>query len=216
MTTPTEGKAGKSPCPRCHTVPNQETGLCRCPRPFDGRIPALGLSSSALLTQAESLFENYLAARLVRARRTLTTAKVTLLRDPRNRAKLDAMRTAELETQKLHAQLLEQTRRTTKAREQAATRTGHEAGRTSAEATDDFRMVQAAKAEAALQSSESSDRPQWLRPDDRECPKCGERVPGDVTVCTCGHDFATVGNRSVAEPFLSEEEVAALRGLKHR
>lgn len=207
MTTPTEGKAGKPPCPICNTVPNHETGRCRCPRPSDNRIPTPSLSSSALVAQAESLFESYLAARLVRARRALTVAKVALLRDPRDHAKLEALRTAELETQKLHSQLLEQIRRAAQIRERAASE--GETSVASAQATEDFRTAQAAKAEAIYQPQEATESLRCLRPDARECPSCGERLPGDAVVCECGYEFA---QDMVAEPFLTDEEVAALRG----
>lgn len=206
MTSPTEGKAGKSPCPICNTVPNPETGRCRCRQPTDSHMPTPSLSSSALVAQAESLFESYLAARLVRARRTLTVAKVALLRDPRDRAKLEALRAAELETQKLHSQLLEQIRRAAQMRERAATE--GEMPAASADATEEFRTAQAARAEALCQPQEDESL-RRLHPDDRECPSCGKRLSGDTTVCECGYEFP---RDIVAEPFLTDEEVAALRG----
>jgi hypothetical protein len=217
MTTSTEGKFGAAPCPICKTIPNPETGRCRCP-PTPGRwIPTANLSSDTLVTQAESLFENYLAARLVRARRALTNAKVTMLRDPRNRAKLEALRAAEVETEKLQAQLLEQTRKVAAARERTAGSAPapreEQASAESSEATPDFRMVQAAKADAVYQPEPANnERDELSRQDDRDCPQCGARLPGDIAVCACGYDFLAPGRSMVAEPFLTAEEVAALRG----
>jgi hypothetical protein len=212
MTTPTEGKIETPPCSICNTVPNPETGQCRCPRPSDRWAPGTALSSSTLVTQAESLFESYLAARLVRARRTLTTAKVALLRDPRNQAKRDALRAAELETHRLHSQLLDQKRKSAETRERTARSAGPNTAVASREATDDFRLAQAVKAETAYRSGETPDGSPRSRPDDRDCPGCGERLPGDALVCACGYRFASTEKGPIAEPFLTEEEVAALRG----
>lgn len=217
MTTSTEGKSGAAPCPVCKTIPNPETGRCRCP-PAPGRwIPTANLSSETLVTQAETLFENYIAARLVRARRTLTAAKVAMLRDPRNRGKLEALRVAEVETEKLQTQLLEQTRRVAAARGRvpgsAPAPREEQTPVESSEATPDFRVVQAAKADAAYQPEPTHDEREGLsRQDDRDCPKCGARLRGDIPVCACGYDFLAPGQPMVAEPFLTAEEVAALRG----
>jgi hypothetical protein len=172
------------------------------------------LASETLVTQAESLFENYIAARLVRTRRALTAAKVALLRDPRNRAKLDALRTAEAETERLQAQLLEQSRRTVAARERAASVPASNEpprARTSSEATEDFRSRQAAKADAAYRSPDAADSERVARADERECPNCGERHRSDTSICVCGYNFVAPEHNMVAEPFLTAEEVAALR-----
>jgi hypothetical protein len=216
MTTPTEGKSGAAPCPACKTIPNPETGRCRCPPPPGRWIPTANLSSDTLVTQAESLFENYLAARLVRARRALTTAKVAMLRDPRNRTKVEALRTAEVETEKLQAQLLEQTRKVAAARERTSdSAPAHEQHISveSAEATEDFRLVQSAKADAVYQPETASNESEGLsRQGERDCPKCGERLRGEIAICACGYDFVAAGQTLIAEPFLTAEEVAALRG----
>lgn len=209
MTTFTETGTASRPCPTCKAVPDTETGRCRCSEPPGDRAPATTDSAPGpLLTRAESLFESYLAARLVRARRTLTTAKVALLRDPRNRAKLEALRTAERETHRLHEQLLEQRRKV--ARAQTGTSAAAASGDT--EPTEDFRLLQAAKAEAVYQSATASERQGRSLPDDRECPKCGERLPGEVMTCACGHRFTPGEDDVVAEPFLTDDEIAALRG----
>ncbi len=202
MTTSTDFETGTSPCPICKSIPDRETGRCRCPRPgYDVPMPSL---SSSLVTQAESLFENYLAARLVRARRTLTDAKVAMLRDPRDRSKMEALRAAEAETEKLQAQLVAQSRRVAAAREE------HEQ-RVSLAATENFRAKQAALADAVVESRGAEENKRLARADDRECPNCGEHHNSDTSVCVCGYNFVAPDQNLIAEPFLTAEEVAALR-----
>lgn len=204
MTTSTEIETGATACPICKTIPDRESGRCRCPRIPGHHVPMPSLSPN-LVSQAESLFESYLAARLVRARRALTDAKVTMLRDPRNRTKLQALRTAEVETEKLQAQLLDQSRRVAAAREQQERQASHEA-------TEDFRTKQAAKADAVVEPRDADERKRLSRAEDRECPNCGERHRSDTSVCVCGYNFLAPDQNLIAEPFLTAEEVAALRG----
>jgi hypothetical protein len=82
----------------------------------DTELEPVASPSSTLVAQAEAVFESYLAARVVNARRELTSAKVALLRDPRNRARLEAIRHAETDVEKLQAQLVEQKRNAARAR----------------------------------------------------------------------------------------------------
>ncbi|HEY8554775.1 MAG TPA: hypothetical protein VIL43_09585 [Burkholderiales bacterium] len=195
-------------CPQCGTVPDPQTGRCLCPQTAE---PTSTPGSGTLLAQAEALFETYLAARLVRARRQVTAAKVALLREPRNRTRLEELRRAEQEVERLQAQLVEQVRRTAQARaaerQDTATAAPTEppAG-VQAEPTESFRALQAARAEeiAASRFAEGA------RADERTCPSCGARAPGDARICGCGYTFAS-DNEVVAEPFLTEEELAALR-----
>src|SRR5207249_7842171 len=84
-------------CPHCHAHHAPEAACLR---------PA-ARTAGPLMAQAESLFESYLAARLVRSRRNVTSAKVTLLRDPRSREKREALLHAEAEAERLQGQLLE-------------------------------------------------------------------------------------------------------------
>lgn len=171
--------------------------------------PAPAFSNGGLVAQAESLFETYLAARLVRARRNVTNAKVTLLRDPRSRPKLDLLRRAEDEAEKLQAQLLEQARRL------AYVRNGNVApdaapAEPSEQATPGFRTIQAARAAEILQNTDPMQR--QSRPDDRHCPRCAATVSGEASVCGCGYQFVPLRLDVSAEPFLTQEELAALRG----
>ena len=46
----------------------------------------------------------------------------------------------------------------------------------------------------------------------QECPNCGERHRSDTSVCVCGYNFLAPDQNLIAEPFLTAEEVAALRG----
>lgn len=208
MSTSTEMETGAAACPICKSIPDRETGRCRCPRPPSQYVPTPSLSST-LVSQAESLFESYLAARLVRARRTLTDAKVAMLREPRNRSKIEALRVAEAETEKLQAQLVDQSRRVAAAREE-------QERRASIEATENFRARQAARADAVVEPRDDAERKRVSRAEDRECPNCGERHESDTTVCVCGYNFLAPDHDLIAEPFLTAEEVAALRGKPAR
>ncbi len=205
-------------CPHCHAVPDPATGACGCATVSSEHAPA-GTPSATLVARAESLFETYLAARLVRARRQLTAAKVALLRDPRNRAKLDDLRRVEQEAERLQAQLVEQARRAAQAREQqraADTRAAEPATGVSAQPTEDFRVVQAVMAEEVYNSGAPSQFGPRAQPDDRDCPRCGRRLAGDSAACTCGYQFVPAALNAISEPFLTEEELAALRKAAKR
>jgi len=207
MTTNENPDIKPAVCPDCHASHASTSPCVSVPRQS---------TSGPLAAQAESLFESYIAARLVRSRRNLTVAKITLLRDPRSREKRDALLRAEAETQTLQTQLLEQARRAAQAREHARVAAHVEslsaelASAPSARATEDFRALQAAKADNTVRANVPDGR---SRADDRECPRCGERMSADHTACRCGHRF-TAGSESRAEPFLSDEEATALRPSK--
>lgn len=189
-------KKGSSRCPACETPADPATGLCLCPpRPAN---PSPGETGE----QADSLFEIYLAARLLRAHRNLKSAKTALARDPRNRATLDQARHAEIETERLQAQL-------------AAARRPHgaaPAGPPSAQATDGFRAVQAARAGESYPADAAVPPGRRSLPDERRCPQCGNPVLGQSSGCDCGYRFDRAVRRVTAEPFLSSEELAVLRG----
>lgn len=203
-------------CPRCRAVLDPATGLCGCPAAAREAATSLDYSPApgALVAQAELLFETYLAARLVRARRQVKAAKVALLRDPRARIKLDELRRAEQETERLQAQLLEQARKAAQTREQNRARPlavppapePEESVHT--RPTERFREAQAAKAEDAYDAAGLGRR---SRPDDRDCPRCGGHVSGDSTACACGYQFIASDASVVVEPFLTDEEITALR-----
>jgi hypothetical protein len=200
---------------------NTNNAASTCPRCRTNHEPSAACAPGTLVAQAESLFESYLAARLLRARRNLTAAKVALLRDPRNITKREALIKTDSETQKLEAQLLEQTRRAAAAREnarnqrpEAASTPSSPVNIASAQATEDFRVLQAAKAGMSVNSVVDAQR-SGQSSDDRDCPRCGVRVVGEPLACRCGYTFFP-RNEVVAEPFLSPEELAALRAFKLR
>lgn len=185
-----------APCPLCQAVADPATGRCLCPP-----RPAAEGGSSHLLAKAEALFESYLAARVVHARRRAREARVAFLRDPRNRGKADALRDAEREAALLEFQLVEQTRKARQARAAVPEAVG-------------------TPAPAPVPSAEPpppeplAPEPPRARPEERACPRCGAAVPGAVAECRCGYSFARP--EPGAEPmFLSEEELIALRrGVK--
>lgn len=79
-------------CPRCQrtTHPGQTCGQV-----------------AGDITPAESLFEAYITARLVRARRILTAAKVAFLRHPLDEEKRRVIERIEADIRRLKAQLLD-------------------------------------------------------------------------------------------------------------
>lgn len=145
----------RSLCPRCNT---RHESASACPGITTETQTQTG-TTGPLLAQAESLFESYLAARLVRARRNLTEAKIALLRDPRSKDKRDALLRAESEAQRLELQLLEQARRAAKARDRASESTNVSpitASNVSTQPTEDFRTLQAAKADITVAANGNS------------------------------------------------------------
>lgn len=202
-------------CPRCHGSHDTDAA---CPGVQSTGTKTGTPSSGPLMARAEALFQSYLAARLVRARRNLTDAKVALLRDPSNGEKRAALFRVAAETQRLETQLLDQVRRAASARESAPSNqlsgTASSPEQTSAyssQATEDFRKLQAAKAGVSIMSRASTT--DGARAGYRDCPRCGARLTSDASTCGCGHQFAPRQD-SIAEPFLSEAELATLRASK--
>lgn len=186
-----------TPCPLCGAVADAGTGRCLCP----SAAPDAERGSPGLLAKAESLFESYLAARVVHARRRAREAKVAFLRDPRNRKKGDALRHAEREVALLEVQLVEQTRKAQHARHAAQNVARPFAGTRSSAAEP---ASDAARAPSAQSTA--------IRtvPAERECPRCAARVPGAIAECRCGYSFAMP--KAGAEPMLpGDEESLALR-----
>lgn len=203
-----------------NTNDNTNNPAALCPRCRTEHEPAAACAPGSLVAQAESLFESYLAARLLRARRNLSAAKVALLRDPRSAAKRDVLLKAQAATQKLEAQLLDQARRAAAAREDARNQRSAPAPAPDAsvvtfsrQPTEDFRVLQAAKAGMSLSAGAEADAN--VPRAGRECPRCGVHVPGEPTACRCGYTFFPRQDIG-AEPFLSAEELAALRAFKLR
>lgn len=182
-----------SPCPHCHTIVDPDTGRCLC-RP----ARQAGDGSPELLARAEALFESYLAARVVHARRRLNEAKAAFLRDPRNRAKAESFHAAEREVGLLEMQLVEQTRKTQHARSLARTATplSSSAGPPS-------------PPEPPVRSATDCTGTR-----ERDCPRCGARMPSAVAECRCG--FVFEHTRTAAEPmFLGDEALlTSRRGTK--
>jgi len=67
----------------------------------------------------------------------------------------------------------------------------------------DFRIKQVTRAEEALQKARAEQI--------RECPKCSTVVSFDSTRCQCGYAFPDTDEES--QPFLTQEEISALRFL---
>lgn len=214
-------KNGSSACPDCLSTPDPVTGLCLCPQTATDGASPLSPSSGPSVAQAESLFETYLEARLLRARRSLKRAKAALLREPRNRATLDQARYAEIEAERLRVQLAEQARRIAQGRDgtngnlDPAARSDDPMALLSAHATEGFRAAQAARAEVSYLAVAPTPLGRRSLPEERRCPQCGNPVLGEATGCECGHRFDRSDRRAAAESVLSSEEFAALcRGLK--
>jgi hypothetical protein len=179
-----------APCTVCGVAADPATGLCRCAP----ARPGAASGSPHLLAKAESLFESYLAARVVHARRRARDTRVAFLRDPRNREKGEALRHAEREATLLEMQLLEQTRKAQHARNAA------QSALRSAPHDPESEPSPSAQASATRVAGGV-----------RECPRCAARIPGSTAACRCGYSFAT--EQGGAEPMLlSEEELLALRG----
>ena len=167
MTDPYMPHASSTKCP-----------LCAGPLTLDGRGPRCPehVSHSAeLVAKAEALFASYLAARIVHARRVAKTARIELLRNPRDRDKAQALRQAEQEVERLQAQLVVQTRASEQARRLAdQSRTGTTSSGSTAAA-------------------------------ERACPRCGSQMPGAVNQCRCGYTVETSSNAFPADVVTADE-----------
>lgn len=152
-------------CTRC-AGPLDQTGQCRACTP------------PAPVSQAEALFVSYLAARIVHARHRLQTAQEDAGRDPRNRAKLDAISRAEDEVRRLQAQLIAET---------------HERQRELRAIEQHRFLAQQRQATANAVASTAAER---------RCPRCASALPGAVRECRCGYAAeAAVGPaHTLAEP----------------
>ncbi|MBI3897070.1 MAG: hypothetical protein HY308_02105 [Gammaproteobacteria bacterium] len=169
-------------------------------------------SSPTLIAQAESVFESYLAARLVRARRELTSAKVALLRDSHDRGKREALRRAEMEVEQLQSQLVAQSRKTAQARARVAPPALPPIETSSPSVTPAVVPVLVTVMPLPISPTVASTR--GTQPDDRQCPRCNRRVRGS-TSCSCGYEFQRDATHLPAQ-FLSEEELLALRGKSRK
>ncbi|BAU48822.1 hypothetical protein SVA_2272 [Sulfurifustis variabilis] len=182
------------PCPVCGAAADSATGRCLCP---DAR-PAVDSGSPHLLAKAESLFESYLAARVVHARRRAREAKVAFLREPRNREKGEALRHADREAALLEMQLVEQTRKAQQARDAARNLSPTPAAPSAPTASGSPPSPSASSANRADAGH-------------RECPRCAARVPGAVAECRCGYEFAPA-DAGAGQVLLSEGDLRVPRG----
>jgi hypothetical protein len=171
-------------CPSCQSPIDLLLAQCRCPAPTR--------PSAERVAQAETVFESYLAARVVRARRDVTAAKIALLRDPRNRTRLKALHHAQAEAEQLQAQLSEQTHKAVQARAPAG-------------ALEDLANTG--------QTQPANVRPERLQQDMRHCPRCGRQLPGSTGNCGCAQLLAHDATHLTAS-FLNEADLLALRQRK--
>lgn len=140
---------------------------CSQPLDADGTCPACSgrvSTSSHLVAKAEALFVSYLAARVVHARQRLKLAQRELANDPRNRARIEAVRRADDEITRLQTQLLTQTR--------------------------EAQRAQRAAEQARFLAGEI-DAPAVSPGGERKCPRCGSAMPGAVNHCRCGYVVET-------------------------
>jgi len=185
-------------CPAC-AGPLDTEGTCRaCAAPEP-------VSSEKLIAQAEALFSSYLAARIVRARRAVKAAKLELLEDPRDREKAAAVRAAEDEAQRLQGQLVVHTR----ARQQA------DDARASVDATESATEPPAQNPAATLPTADAVTVQSTSTSHDRQCPRCGIRLPGGIAQCRCGYAFEAAAS-ALPSMFLTAAEIAAARSSGKR
>lgn len=192
---------GSRSCPEC-AGPLDVAGKCRvC-------VTAAPAGSTELVAKAEALFASYLAARIVRARRTAKAAKIELVRDPRNREKASAAQAAEDEALRLQAQLVVHERAKEQACENKSTET---AASETVDAQARAHAVSPTTATGAGQAIASGTKPH----DEHQCPRCSDRVPRSAGRCRCGYVFELPENR-MPTAFLTAAEMAALRGAGKR
>lgn len=137
-------------CPLCGAPTNVGTARCRCTA--SSATQAAPTNTNELVAQADALYASYLAARIVRARRAIKTAKIELLRDPRNRHKAQALKVAEENGAILKNKLLAHTRAHTLATSTQDTSTIEAAQA----AIEKFRAAQTQRAKTLVSDSPSA------------------------------------------------------------
>jgi hypothetical protein len=192
--------------------------------------------ASNLVAQAEALYESHLRARWQRAARQARFAKMDVLRDPRNAAKLNQLHEAEREVRALETQLAIQVARVAEARaaaEQAPMPAMPDRTAIDADPPSTFRTAQSAKAEEtfqewrlrtaaeqlharqtsamfhAAQTEKAHEAIKKADANSSHCPGCGTAVTPGTVRCDCGYVLLATESNS---DFISAEELAALRG----
>jgi hypothetical protein len=194
-------------CPQCGALNAPDTVRCGCGYLCAAATPAGG----DLVAQAEALYEYYLSTRLARAVKVAKVARMDLVRDPENPARANALKQAEDEVFVLQAQLASQAARAAQAQRGAtppdsATPAPSAAG-TPAPSTA-FSERQAARADAisdgarpheATQSVGVASTAEFALAQNQRA----ERVTREHS--------QTRGAESNLRPFISDDELAALR-----
>jgi len=215
-------------CPDCRARLAADATVCNCGyvSPDAG---AAGVDGDSLVTKAERLYENYLSARVMRARKAVIDLRARRMQNVRDESLLRQLRTAEKELRALEMQLVAQNTKesspaaanyeivtepietppkessddiatpTVPARFRAS-QSARAAGITRVESHDAFTGAQARRAQEALDHAD---------PSLKVCPECEATLSPQAPQCVCGYNFR-LARRLPA--FLSDEEIRALRG----
>jgi len=215
-------------CPDCRARLAADAARCACGYVSPDAGTA-GVDGDNLVTKAERLYENYLSARVMRARKAVIDLRARRMQNVRDESLLRQLRTAEKELRALEMQLVAQN-----TKESSAAAANHEivtepietppqeapdeiatptvparfrasqsaraAGITRAESSDPFTGAQSRRAQEALQHAD---------PSLKVCPECEATLSPQAPQCVCGYNFR-LARRLPA--FLSDEEIRALRG----
>lgn len=214
-------------CPECRARLAAETTRCAC-----GYVAASAPGAEGgvenLVIKAERLYENYLSARVMRARKAVIDMRARRLQNVRDEALLHQLRTAEKELRALEMQLIAQNAKADEAKAGADAITeplatpptadenhasavkptmrfrANQATRAAAvpkrKSDDSFTAAQAKRARLALQGSD---------PSLKVCPECEATLSPSAPQCICGYNFRLARRQP---DFLSDEEIRALRG----
>ena len=216
-------------CPDCRARLAAHAARCVCGYVSPDANVA-GVDGDNLVTKAERLYENYLSARVMRARKTVIDLRARRMQNVRDEALTHLLRTAEKELRALEMQLVAQNTKENapdaRTTEEAVTeptdlpsasppgndpipsepmrfrasQSARAVGITQPKSKDSFTNAQARRADQVLENAD---------PSLKVCPECDATLSPHAPQCVCGYNFR-LAKRLPA--FLSDEEIRALRG----
>ena len=214
-------------CPDCRARMAPDATRCACGY-VDEHAPDMADARENLVNKAERLYESYLSARIMRARKAVIDIRARRMRTPGDESLLRQLRTAEKELRAVEMQLVAQNAKI--AEEESANNEITEQVETPASSIDEqpttaepparFRAMQATRADevprvqpvekfTAAQAKQAEQALAASDPSLKICPECEATLSPAAPQCICGYNFR-LAKRQPA--FLTSEEIRALRG----
>ena len=177
----------QKPCPACGVAVSTDAKSCNCGYSFECSDGDTLLPEEQLL-QEEELFEAYLEARVGQTVAMVESARAEFAADTVNPGKADRLLQAVQEALTLRderdaqATKIAQVREAARAARERLEPASLDTPAMSAEATEDFKAKQAAKAEKIVEAFTDTQT--------KTCPHCKTVLPVTSALCLCGYIFA--------------------------